>query len=433
MAPVSTVGEQTLEPVEQVELALLRDAPVAFDTRWRLLDRLGRELVVEGSAAPVRDAHAVFGAVLTFRDVTARRWQEQQARQAQRMDTAARLAASVSEEYSNLVAIIRTQAEHLRDQLGEYSPGRRAIEEIRQAASAATQITRRMAAFGSRPSAQTESFTINSLLRRMAKLIQSAAGERVKVSIRTDPALGRVQGNTDQLEQAVMNLVLHALSSMPGAGELILETSQVDLPFGTETRSYVILSVVYSGQELDLDHIFEPVAAQEQSLALPVAHAIVRDHGGYLTAQAGAGGSTRLELLLPRVSEQSLLGSAAAPAACSVLLVEGREGIRAQLHNFFESSGYNLLEAADVSEAVTLGQMYAGNLDLLIAEEASADEIAVQLRAVHTGLAVLRMVDRAEQSLEEIRRPFSQRALLEKAARLLSLRNDRAQPATTSR
>ena len=433
MTPASTAGEQTLEPVEPVELALLQDAPVAFDARWRLLDRSGRELIVEGSAAPVRDALTVFGAVLTFRDVTARHWQEQQARQAQRMDTAARLAASVSEEYSNLVAIIRTQAEHLRDQLGEYSPGRRAIEEIRQAASAATQITRRMASFGSRPSAQTESFTINSLLRRMGKLIQSAAGERVKVAIRTDPALGRVRGNTDQLEQAVMNLVLHALSSMSGEGELALETSQVELPFGSDTRGYVILAAIYSGHELDLDHLFEPVAAQEQSLALPVAHAIVRDHGGYLTAQAMPGGSTRLELLLPRVSEQSLLGSAAAATACSVLLVEGREGIRAQLHNFFESSGYNLLEAADVSEAVTLGQMYGGSLDLLIAEEASAEEIAAQLRPVHPGFAVLRMVDRAEQSLEEIRRPFSQRALLEKAARLLSLRNDRAQPATTSR
>ena len=433
VVPAATEGDQALDPVEPVELALLRDAPVAFDARWRLLDRSGKELVVEGSAAPVRDSHAVFGAVLTFRDVTARRWQEQQARQAQRLDTAARLAASVSEEYSNLVAIIRTQAEHLRDQLGEYSPGRRAIEEIRQAASAATQITRRMAAFGSRPSGQVECFTINSLLRRMAKLIQSAAGERVKVSIRTDPALGRVQGNTNQLEQAVMNLVLHALRSMPG-GELILETSQMDLPFAADTRSYVILAVVYSGQEPDLDHIFEPVAAQEQSLALPVAHAIVRDHGGYLTAQAAPGGSTRLELLLPRVPEQSLLGSeAASAAACSVLLVEGREGIRAQLHNFFESSGYNLLEAADVAEAITLGQMYAGTMDLLIAEDRSAEEIAAQLRALHTGLAVLRMVDREEQSLDEIRRPFSQRALLEKAARLLSLRNDRAQQATTNR
>ncbi len=259
----------------------------------------------------------------------------------------------------------------------------------------------------------------------------------MKVTIRTDPALGRVRGNTDQLEQAVMNLVLHALSNMAGEGELTLETSQVDLPFGSDTRGYVILAAIYSGQELDLDHLFEPVAAQEHSLALPVAHAIVRDHGGYLTAQAMHGGLTRLELLLPRVSEQSLLGSAlgsaGAATACSVLLVESREGIRAQLHNFFESSGYNLLEAADVSEAVTLGQMYGGSLDLLIAEEAGAAEIAAQLRTVHPGFAVLRMVDRAEQSLEEIRRPFSQRALLEKAARLLSLRNDRAQPATTSR
>ncbi len=138
----------TGEPAELVELALIRDEPIALDPRWKLLTRAGQELVVEGSVAPVRDAHEVFGAVLTFRDITARRWQDQQARQAQRMDTAARLAANVSEEYSNLVAIIRTHSEHLLAQMGEYSPVRRALEEIRTAASAASQITRRLASFG---------------------------------------------------------------------------------------------------------------------------------------------------------------------------------------------------------------------------------------------------------------------------------------------
>jgi PAS domain S-box-containing protein len=422
---VTTAGEQTLEPAEPVELALLRDGPVEFDPRWRLLDRAGRELVVEGSAAPVRDASAVFGTVLTFRDVTARRWQEQQARQAQRMDTAARLAASVSQEYSNLVAIIRTHAEHLLDHFGEYSPVRRSIEEIRQAASAASLITRRMASFGSRPSAQLDTFTLNSLLRRMTKLIQSAAGDQIEVSLQIDPGSGKVQAKRDQMEQAVMNLVLQACRSMPNGGAMTLKTGQVDLPLNSsEACSYSMLAVVYSGDEPDLDHLFEPVAAQEHSLALPVAHAIVRDHGGYLTAQAVPGGGTRLELMLPRLAEQPALEAPVkTPAAC-ILLVESRDGIRAQLHNFFESSGYNLLEAGGISEAVMLGQMYAGRLDLLISEESGAGEIAAALKPCHPGMGVLQIVDRAERGPGEIQRPFSQRMLMEKARALLTAQTD---------
>lgn len=421
--------EQAPEPADLVEIALLRNEPVEFDAGWRLLDRSGRELVVECMVAPIRDEHAVFGTMLTFRDVTLQRWQEQQVQQALRMDTATRLAANLAEEYSNLVAIIRTQADHLLAQVGEYSPVRRAVEEIRQAAAAATQISRRMASFRSRPSTHLESFTINSLVRRMAKLIQSAAGDRIKVSMRMDAASGRVQANSDQIEQAVMNLVLQACASMPNGGELTLETSQVDLTLSTGSSSWVMLAVTYSGEEADLEHIFEPVVSPDHSLTLPVAHAIVRDHDGYLTAKAAPGGGTRLELLLPREPEKPL--PEAAPTS-SILLVEGRERIRVQIHNFFESSGYNLLEAANTSEAVTLGQMYGGSLDLLIAEEANAEEIAAALRPAHSSLVVLRMVNRPEESPDEIRRPFSQQALMERASELLVSREQRAQSAMTT-
>ncbi len=419
LVAVSVQAEQ--QPVDPIELALLRNEPFEFDPSWRLLDRSGKEVLVEGSVTPVRDEHTVFGAVLTFRDVTAKRRQERQLQQAQRMDTATRLAAAVAEVYANPVAVIRTQADHLLAEVGEYSPVRRAIEEIRQASASATLITRRMASFRSRPSVHMESFTVNSLLRRMNKLIQSAAGNRIKVSIRIGPDSGRVQANSDQIEQAIMNLVVQACASMPDRGELTLETSQAE--------GWVSLAVSYSGEVLDLEHCFEPVASPEQSAALPVAHAIVRDHDGYLTAQAAPGGGTRLELLLPRAPEKPVPEAA---ATASILLVEGREAIRMQLHKFFESSGYNLLEAADADEAVMLGQMFAGTLDLVIAPEKDAEEIATALRPLHTSLAVIRMVNRTEQSPEEIRKPFSQQALLEKARKLLPSREERAESVTAS-
>lgn len=420
MAVTFAAGERTLEPVDLVELALLRDEPLEVDACWRLLDRSGRESVVEGSVAPVREGHAVLGTILTFRDVTKKRRQQQQFQQAHRMDTATRLAASVAEEYSNPVAVIRTQTEHLITQVGEYSPVRRALEEIRQAAAAATQISRRLASFRSRPSVHLESFTINSLLRRMSKLIQSAAGDRIKVSLRIGSDSGRVQANSDQIEQAVMNLVLQACASMPRGGDLTLETTQVE--------SCVRLAVAYSGVEPDLEHIFEPTVSPEQSLALPVAHAIVRDHDGYLTAQVEPGGGTCLELLLPRAPEKPLADPL---PTSSILLVEGRAGVRVQLHKFFESSGYNLLEAAEVQEALALGQMYAGRVDLLIADEANAEEIAAVLGPIHASLVVLKVVNHPEQSPNEIRRPFSQQALLEKANKLLA-GEELVQPATAN-
>jgi PAS domain S-box-containing protein len=415
------------EPLEPVELALLLDQPVELPRQWRLVTRTGRELTIEGSAAPVRDAHGVFGAVVTFRDVTARRWQDRHLRQAQRMDTAARLAASVSEEYTNLIAIIRTQADHLLAHFGEYSPLKRPIEEIRAAAAAATQITRRLGSFGTRPSVLPETFSMNSLLRRMSKLLESVAGDRIKVLIRLDPPSGRVKGDLAQIEQAVMNLMLQASGRLPSGGEIVIETNHMENP--VDGQSYVSLALTYDASEPDLEQLFEPIAAEAHGLALPVAHAIIRDHSGFLTAQPSANGGTRLEILLPRVAEASLNDPATAGAAPNILLVDSHDAVRSQLHNFFEARGLNLLESADAAEAIALGQMHEGSLDVLIAGEAAAEEIRKAIEGSHPSLALLRIVERAEQSPDEVRRPFSQQVLFEKVTGLLA-RNPRAHPAS---
>ncbi len=196
---------------------------------------------------------------------------------------------------------------------------------------------------------------------------------------------------------------------MPLGGELVLETKQVNLPFSDENKSFVMLAVIYSTDEADIDHIFEPVASEERSLALPMAHSIVREHEGYLSAQAIPGGGTRLEMLLPRVGDQALLELAGQALSPTILLVDGSETVRGQIHKYFEAAGYNLLEAADAMEAVALAQMHDGALDLVIADE--PDEIVGALRESHPFLIGLVM-----------EKPVSQQVLLERAGGVLAKR-----------
>ena len=66
--------------------------------------------------------------------------------------------------------------------------------------------------------------------------------------------------------------------------------------------------------------------------------------------------------------------------------------------------------------------MHEGRLDLLIAD-ASAEQIAGELRRDHPGLQTLRVVDDAENGPGEIRRPYTQRALLERVEALLNPRD----------
>jgi two-component system, cell cycle sensor histidine kinase and response regulator CckA len=418
---------------DPIPLAILRDAPVTLGRNVQLLARDGRLMVVEGSVAPAKAAGAAIGAVLSMRDVSGRRWEERQLQLSQKMETAGRLAAGVSHEFANLLATIRNQSEQLLRQFAEYSPVRRALEEIQQAASAADQITSRLAGFGMRQVGHPEDLSLNAILRRMSKLIESMAGDRIEIAIHPDRMAGKIHADAAQIEQMVMNLVMHACAAMPDQGRLLIETGNVEVPLQGRMASYVVLAVTHTGSVPDLDKLFEPAAGAGESLGLSLAHNIVTEHGGLLSVQPTAGDGCRFEALLPRSIAPELLprpeSSVANPTgAPSILLIEERDRVRAQLHNFFEANGYNLIEASDAAEAIALAEVHEGALDLLIVESAAADQAANALRRAHPSLAVLRIVNRQEEAggqanaPGEICVPFTQAALLDRVSALLGSR-----------
>ncbi len=523
-------------------LAILRGSPIELDRGLRAVSRGGREVEVEGTASPVISPPDTLGVVITLRDVSLRRWEERQLRQAQRMETAGRLAARVSAEYALLIESIRTQAETLLRQLGAYAPAREAIENIQRTATSAAQATRRLADFGTRQVTHPEVLSINAVVRRLAKLIESAAGSGITTAIRSTPEVGRVRADSGQIEQAVLNMVLHACQTIadhspagqslsPGAskaeawpdraqsdltalsaaaahstppaathatppaaahsappaaahaappaathatpsaaahatppagahatppaaahatppaaahatppaathstppaapghstptGKLLVETNRAEAPRQGRLASFVVVSVTYSAPEPDLDHLFDPDGADEAGLALSVAHSIATEHGGYLLASAAADG-TRLDLFLPRAAEELAAGEAAhlAGNAPAILLVDYRDRVREQLHNFFEDAGYNLIEAATREEAVALGQLHEGAIDLLVAETGEAEAILKQLGPAHPEIQTLCIVDQEPSGPHQIRRPFTQTMLLDRADALLAAR-----------
>jgi two-component system, cell cycle sensor histidine kinase and response regulator CckA len=408
------------EASDPVSLAILRDAPVPFDRTWKLTSVGGKEMWIEGLAAPVKSEGRTLGAVLTFHDVSARRWEERQVRQANKLDALARLAFGVSSDYANLLGTIRTQSEQLLRQWSDYSPARKALEEIHQAACAAEKMNGRLNAFGTRQVGKPETLSINAVLRRAHKLIESVAGAAIEVTLRPDPRAGRVQADPAQIEQAIMSLVLHACATMPRGGRLLIETGSVEAPIDGHARSHTLVAVTYTGQETDPEKLFEPSSAAEEALALSVVHSIAVEHDGFVSAQATAGGGCRFELLLPRASGTVLLpnpGDDGAPR--SILLVTGTEAVRGQLHNFFEANGYHVLEAFDAPEALAVAQMYDGSIDVLIAERAEAGYMTGPLRGAHPNLQVIEIIEVEERGPNEIARPFTQQALLDRVRSVL--------------
>src|SRR5258706_14120738 len=121
------------------------------------------------------------------------------------------------------------QHEPLTPQLGEFSPAPTAVEATQEAATAAERITPRLAEFSPRQVSHQEVLGLNGILLRISKLIESMAGANITTAMRLSPTTGKVKADTSQIEQAIVSLVLHACTVMPGGGRLLIETGNADV------------------------------------------------------------------------------------------------------------------------------------------------------------------------------------------------------------
>src|SRR5436853_569785 len=94
-------------------------------------------------------------------------------------------------------------------------PGREELEIIRDAATRAKDLVRRLLAFSARQVLQPTVLDLNHLVRDIAKMLRRLIGEDIELVLAAEPALGAVRADAGQLEQVLVNLAVNARDAMP--------------------------------------------------------------------------------------------------------------------------------------------------------------------------------------------------------------------------
>ncbi len=103
----------------------------------------------------------------------------------------------------------------------------------------------------------------------------------------------------DQIEQALINLILNAIAATDAGGKVTVSTS-----FVAEAES-VELAVSDSGKgipEEDMGKIFDPFFTTRESgtgLGLAITHGIIEQHGGTIKVDSKLGQGTTFTIRLP--------------------------------------------------------------------------------------------------------------------------------------
>ncbi len=87
-------------------------------------------------------------------------------------------------------------------------------------------LTQRLLAFARRQDLKVEPTNIAELLRGMNELIERSIGSQIELAIEVPPALPSVLVDRNQIELAILNLVVNARDAMQNGGKLTIEVSR---------------------------------------------------------------------------------------------------------------------------------------------------------------------------------------------------------------
>ena len=417
------------------------------------LTKKGRRIPVETNARLVNyQGNQIFQSFI--RDISNRRALEDQLRQSQKMETVGRLAGGIAHDFNNLLTAIQGYTTLLQSALRPGSEEREMSQEVFKAVQRASRLTMQLLTFSRREMLNPVLLDLNTVVEEMEKMLGRLIGEHVELQTVLEPELGCVKADRGSIEQVITNLVINAADAMPDGGALTIQTSHFTPESDPAAQNpsltagdYVLLSVTDAGEGMDEDtlaQIFEPFFTTKEAgtgtgLGLATVYGIIKQSQGHIFVDSESARGTVFNVYQPLHAGPGEQMRPAAekvrslPGKETVLVVEDEPAVRRLTRRFLELSGYEVVEAAHVAEAIHATEDHSGSIDLLLTDvimpDLSGPELAKKLRKIKPDLKVLYMsgypgefiarhgVSGAEMAY--LQKPFSQEALAGKMREVL--------------
>jgi two-component system cell cycle sensor histidine kinase/response regulator CckA len=362
------------------------------------------------------------------------------------------MAGGIAHGFNNMLTVIQTHGELLRECFGPEHPERGNVELILQAAERAAVLTSQLLAFSRRQVQQLRITNLNEVVLQLAPVLEAALGPTSNLLLTLDPGLRPCRVDLLQMEQVLLNLAENARDAMPEGGLVEIRTETLAAPterlvaLGADPRSqYVRLCMKDCGSGMDpvtCARAFEPFfttkdPSLKNGLGLSTVYGIIRQTGGHVWVESEPGAGTSVNLYLPcfvsdlppesseRYQRMPLSGK-------QVLLVEDEPLVRRAARRVLERAGCTVLEAGDAAQALALIGDHKGEFDALVSDVLmpgmNGQELSEHLRQAYPHIAVLLMSGYTERSVNEdavagiafLHKPFSPDALVRKVEQALS-------------
>ncbi len=347
------------------------------------------ERLFEISARQLEHAPDRQGWVLVLRETTKQREIEEQLQRQERLAAVGKLAAGIAHDFNNLLAVIVLYAQLLEVKLDLEPKEKGQLETIVQQANRASRLIQQILDFSRRSTITKEPLELRVLLKEEVGLLKRTLPENIEIELVAEPEEYLINADLTRIQQVIMNLAVNARDALPDGGHLTLTLESLDLDDTKELPlpnmlpgSWIHLSIADTGVGIApdiIDHIFDPFFTTKEigdgtGLGLSQVHGIVGQHDGFIDVSSELGQGTTFDIYLPwldtdvRFSLEPQMKDLQYGRGQRILIVEDETALREVLAEALTEWQYDVLQAGDGEQAITLLTENGVGVDLVISD-----------------------------------------------------------------